>query len=438
MARWEPHGDRRSGRRWVGELLRWSLTLLCGLGVLFGLLGILVGVVERDGGIAIFYSVWVAIFGGLLAAVLLWIRNAAERGRSRPAQPIVRMPGPATQPPTMLPPRYWSPTTAPTSGPLAPPPAPPHRPPMLDADKTTYRHHATHRNRTPIPSDAAADSRTASKRRVPAAQPETLGVAAQMPRVDLSKPRVSLRKASDGQPRVRPTSGLAPEPAIRSQDVDPAQAVQSRVRQSTDDRSEARSLVQANSVHEWDPKGIPFVAAPTSDLGTREDLDRIGDRQVRSVIRDAVLETIAIEGPIEYQLLMGKVVRRFGWQRASEKRQVPVFGAIPNELIRTTPLGVFVWPADLDPNTWRGFRLTTGAEKRRLDTICPEEIINAMCHVARGRVCGRAALMRETLGLFNQRRLTENSAFRLERCIDMAVRAGRLEQSGSGYRAVDR
>ncbi|WP_280209045.1 DUF3320 domain-containing protein [Nocardia cyriacigeorgica] len=253
----------------------------------------------------------------------------------------------------------------------------------------------------------------------------------------MSKPRVSLRKASDGSPRERPTSGSAPELAIRNQDVNPVQAVHGQVRQRTGVRSEARSLAQARTAHEWDPEGIPFVAAPTSDLGNREDLDRVGDMRVRSVIRDAVLETIAIEGPIEYQLLMGKVVRRFGWQRASEKRQVPVFGAIPNELIRTTPLGVFVWPTDLDPNTWRGFRLTTGADKRRLDTICPEEIINAMCHVARGRVCGRDALMRETLGLFNQRRLTENSAFRLEQCLDLAVRVGRLEQSGSGYRAVD-
>ena len=142
----------------------------------------------------------------------------------------------------------------------------------------------------------------------------------------------------------------------------------------------------------------PYVAAPTSPIGSRDELDHPQWHSVRARIQDAVRESIELEGPIAMNRLCRNVVRRFGFDKAMAKRQEAVRALIPDDLIHDDEFGTFVWPSDVDRTQWNGFRTTPSGFFRPLDEVAGEEIINALAFVARNGVCDLEQLMRETLG----------------------------------------
>ncbi|OBF48777.1 DUF4011 domain-containing protein [Mycolicibacterium monacense] len=178
---------------------------------------------------------------------------------------------------------------------------------------------------------------------------------------------------------------------------------------------------------------VPYVAAPTTPVGSRDELDRPQWESVRTRIQDAVRESIEIEGPIALNRLVRNVVHRFGFDRAAAKRQEVVRQFVPVDLIYEDELGCFVWPSDLDRHAWPGFRTTPSGFARPLDEIAGEEIINALVYAARNGVYDQEQLMRDTLAFFDQSRLTKQSADRLESCIVKAERLGKLVRRGAGY-----
>jgi very-short-patch-repair endonuclease len=180
-----------------------------------------------------------------------------------------------------------------------------------------------------------------------------------------------------------------------------------------------------------------YVEAPTSPLGSRAELDHPEWPSVRKRLQDAVHEAIEIEGPIALNRLTRNVVHRFGLNRAKASRQEMVYELVPPELIYRSEFGEFVWPRRLDRSTWRGFRRTPRDFVRPLDEIAPEEIINAMTYAARHGVDDFELLMRDTLALFDLKRLTGPTQDRLMWCIDMAEASGRLIRRGAGYVAAD-
>ena len=95
--------------------------------------------------------------------------------------------------------------------------------------------------------------------------------------------------------------------------------------------------------------------------------------------------------------------------------------------------GEFVWPLGLDPETWRGYRMTPEDVDRPFAEVAPEEIINAMADVAAQGVCtGDEELFRATLAVFGQRRFTGQTTARLDACRDIAVQGSRLIRTETG------
>ena len=187
---------------------------------------------------------------------------------------------------------------------------------------------------------------------------------------------------------------------------------------------------------DWHGRNIEYVEASSSNLGIRDDLDRVHSPAVKNTILRAVQETVEIEGPISIDRLARNVARRFGFDRVAAARRDFVLQSVPEELIeRSEALGDFVWPKELDRGTWRGFRRTPSDLARPLSDVAPEEIINAMMSV-----CARAgqpdydSLLRQTLSTFNQKRLTGQTRERLEAIIDLGVHRGRLIKIGETYR----
>ncbi|KAF0842571.1 hypothetical protein FNL39_111152 [Nocardia caishijiensis] len=179
-----------------------------------------------------------------------------------------------------------------------------------------------------------------------------------------------------------------------------------------------------------------YVESDQSPLGTRDDLDLTGYNRLQPIIENAVLETIAVEGPLGIYPLMDKIVYRFGWERTSDKRRGPVLVAIPQELRR----GLYVWPPNLDPKTWYGFRASPPGTRRTLEWICPEEIVNALCAVASNAPVGltEEALFRAVLRVFGQRRISDEARAHLLMAKDRALASGRLLKDGADYCATVR
>ena len=176
----------------------------------------------------------------------------------------------------------------------------------------------------------------------------------------------------------------------------------------------------------------PYVAAPTSPVGSRDELDHPQWHSVRARIQDAVRESIEIEGPIALNRLVRNVVHRFGFDRAAAKRQEVVRQLVPEDLIYEDELGAFVWPSDLDREEWTGFRTTPSGFFRPLDEVAGEEIINALVHAARNGVYDHEQLMRDTLSYFDQYE-THEAVCRPVGAVHLEGRAiGKARQAGCG------
>ncbi|MFD4402354.1 DUF4011 domain-containing protein [Nocardia sp. NPDC058499] len=199
---------------------------------------------------------------------------------------------------------------------------------------------------------------------------------------------------------------------------------------------DALPMVKAEPAErDWHGRGIAYSCAPATELGSRSDLDRTQSPTVRRIITAAVRETVEIEGPIALDRLARDVGRRFGFDRVAAARKDFVAECVPAELLRRGPMGVFVWPHQVNPETWKGYRTTPEGLVRPLNDIAPEEIVNAMHAACTGRELDPESLMRETMALFNQRRLAGPSRDRLEACMDLGLEGTRLIRIGPKIRA---
>ncbi|WP_229874374.1 DUF4011 domain-containing protein [Amycolatopsis deserti] len=150
-----------------------------------------------------------------------------------------------------------------------------------------------------------------------------------------------------------------------------------------------------------------FVAYEPEPLGTREQIDRLAeDKTVQRLVQQAIAEVIDAEGPIELERLSRLVHRRFGLHRVREDRRNLLLRQLPKGYLVTKGLGRrYAWPAELDPQTWQGFRRTQASGDRAFHEIAPEEIANAMRFAAKNDPNHDAAqLRRATMNVLGYRK----------------------------------
>ncbi|HEY5429484.1 MAG TPA: DUF3320 domain-containing protein, partial [Solirubrobacteraceae bacterium] len=180
-------------------------------------------------------------------------------------------------------------------------------------------------------------------------------------------------------------------------------------------------------------RGRPYQETTPTPLGTRDDLRRTTSPEVRRIVAAAVRDTVETEGPIATDRLARSIGRRFGFDRVTSGRQRFILEAVPDELIKRTTLGEFVWPSGLDADVWRGYRTTPATVNRPLTDIAPEELINAMADTANAsRYVDEHELYRATMLVFGQRRLTSQTIARLAVCRALAEERSRLIKTEHG------
>lgn len=175
-----------------------------------------------------------------------------------------------------------------------------------------------------------------------------------------------------------------------------------------------------------------FVPWSLQLVGSPSDLDVISNRAVMAEIQRLMEEIVAVEGPVHRIRLAKFIANAFGLERVAAARVAAILRCVPPELeARSEP--AFLWPADIDRDTWTGHRRTPAGVARPLEHVSPREVANAMAHLSR-RNAGMYddELRRETLREFGITRMTSNMTELLDAALAFGTQHGILTRSDSG------
>ncbi len=166
-----------------------------------------------------------------------------------------------------------------------------------------------------------------------------------------------------------------------------------------------------------------FVPFQIRLLGRSGQLDTPRARPVLSALMIEIIET---EGPISLPRLCRLVAGCYGLTRSGPQRLDALAPLVPNTY-RRDPEG-FVYPQEIDPLRWHGYRVTAGpAKERPLDDVSLVEIGNAAVDIATTAMGIEAEeLLRETWRVFGGTRVTATVRPRLEAAVAAMLHAGRL------------
>ena len=122
-----------------------------------------------------------------------------------------------------------------------------------------------------------------------------------------------------------------------------------------------------------DSRTSPGKLFPVGEKDVLYDLRSTGSKEsVRSVVN----EIASFEGPVHVERLARLTARSFDLKKLSKSRAKALV-----RQFRSAGLYIdednFVWPRDLDPNTWSEFRPNDNTVRRFFLYISPIEILNA-------------------------------------------------------------
>ena len=182
----------------------------------------------------------------------------------------------------------------------------------------------------------------------------------------------------------------------------------------------------SSDVHDY----VPWSPRTLGDVAT---LDALPRRDAVRAVRSALEEVVEAEGPVHADRLARLVAAGFGLGRVSESRKAAVLGCLPDALV-VDDVEPVVWPASLDPATWRDYRRTPAGVDRSVEHLPLREVANAMVDVCRSAGgMDEDELLRETLAVFGGRRLTAGIRERLALALEVAERADRIQRVGGVF-----
>jgi hypothetical protein len=179
-----------------------------------------------------------------------------------------------------------------------------------------------------------------------------------------------------------------------------------------------------------------FTAWEPRTAGTKTVLDALPRARAVAEVRAVIEEVVAAEGPVQLDRLARLVASSFGLSRVTPARAAAILDQLQSDLV--TSGDGFVWPRDLGPTTWTGYRRAASGTTRALDQVSLREISNAMVVLVRASAAVvEADLLRATLAELGRARMTPTNQARLLAALHTTVEDGRLRASPDGLvRAV--
>lgn len=175
-----------------------------------------------------------------------------------------------------------------------------------------------------------------------------------------------------------------------------------------------------------------------ASLGSREELDRLGDRSVATKVTGQLSEIIRVEGPIEAGRLAKTLGRGYGLSRVTSARTAEILRLVQESPDTIEHLGTFYWPPSIDPQSYEDYRprVTQGNYEAR--EISPREIANSMEAVLQTFAESgeepptRDQLMRASAALFNFNRVAVRIREWFGLVLDWMVDSDRVRESDGG------
>lgn len=123
-------------------------------------------------------------------------------------------------------------------------------------------------------------------------------------------------------------------------------------------------------------KRLEFEPWTVVQVGTIDVLDDLPKKFAKEKLRAVAVEIATYEGPIHLDRLVDKTAQSFGLQRVRAGREKKI-----GYQIQQTGLLIdadkFVWPREIDPESWTEFRPNDSSAERPFTHISPIEIANA-------------------------------------------------------------
>lgn len=178
-----------------------------------------------------------------------------------------------------------------------------------------------------------------------------------------------------------------------------------------------------------------YEAWETIIVGDSSVLDALPKKTAKEKVRSLAAEIAEFEGPIHLERLTRLVALGFNLQRLAEKRRKKLERQVHQCGLHVDDMG-YVWPSDINPDTWDEFRPNTSDAARPFTEISPTEIANAYIFfgATQPELVG-AELDAAVLRTFGRKRRTETVLAHLGKGKDLAfTRALVLTSAGSGER----
>jgi very-short-patch-repair endonuclease len=155
------------------------------------------------------------------------------------------------------------------------------------------------------------------------------------------------------------------------------------------------------------------MAKPDPKVLEHDFYSRKADKAMRRLIEQIVCD----EGPISLNMVARRIAEWWGLGRTTKKAQRRIANLLSRANVKTVEHGdaVFLWPKNVDPNTYIAFRVPApGEAPRDPQDLPPEEIAAALLHIMRSQVgLPRDDLVREGARLLGFQR----TGTIVERCI---------------------
>jgi very-short-patch-repair endonuclease len=155
-----------------------------------------------------------------------------------------------------------------------------------------------------------------------------------------------------------------------------------------------------------------------------------------SRIRKVVTDVVRCEGPISLQLACRRVAAHWGFKQIRGQVMERVRRLLPGDEVRayTSDAGTFLWPAEMNPNTYRDFRAPGASPEslRNAEDLPVEEVVNAVLFLLRQHISApEKELARETGRLFGFQRTGARVEGRMQLGIELLIQRNAARRDGT-------
>ena len=176
----------------------------------------------------------------------------------------------------------------------------------------------------------------------------------------------------------------------------------------------------------------PYVTADIGIMGTSDDFYKPENKQK---IRETAEKMIAVEAPISEKLFMRKVFTAWGITRSGSRVESIFADAAQgvSPFATADENRVFLWKEGQSPESYSIYRTSDDTNKRSMEDIPSEEIINAVKEVLCQQISlSEADLVRETAKKFGYTRAVGTTESVISYTLKKALTAGLIKKSESG------